>query len=517
MQKRFLTYSPKRRLFLIAVAIVVLIACQILFKQALSQPEAEDVVVLRGHTRILQRVQFISNERVITEAVDNTTRIWDAATGKELVRLRGKDDRPHVIMLSPDGQRIFTSDEGVIRVWNANNGKELAAMRMHSYDEMTTGWHREARDTLTAFSPDGNRIVITSFSDKYSSNGKKPLTNNRISQLWDATSGKVLATLGSHLDAIRTAEFSPDSTRFVTTADNSEKVLPVYVEGEWVRATGKYENVARVYNAADGKELFELRGHTAGVTDAVFSPDGKIILTRAKDNAPRLWDAATGKELAVLTGSGVWRGQLGFGWEQLFSPDGKLVITASEDVKTIHVWDVATGKEIATLRGHDKKIWSAQFSPDSARIITQSSAPPHAGDSRLWDVATGKTLAVLLPEKEIFITFSPDSTHFATRDSEGIRIKATADGKEVAALRGVFHGFSPDGKLCVTTHNENDIIGEKHNIVRLWNVATGKELAVLRGHTDTIIRIAFSPDAKHLITASTDHTARIWNIHLTAR
>ncbi|MCL2639757.1 MAG: hypothetical protein FWD53_02825, partial [Phycisphaerales bacterium] len=78
--------------------------------------------------------------------------------------------------------------------------------------------------------------------------------------------------------------------------------------------------------------------------------------------------------------------------------------------------------------------------------------------------------------------------------------------------RGVFHGFSPDGKLCVTTHNENGIVGEPHNIVRFWATTTGKELDILQGHTKTIVHATFSPDAKRLATISSDHTARIWNI-----
>jgi WD40 repeat protein len=102
-----------------------------------------------------------------------------------------------------------------------------------------------------------------------------------------------------------------------------------------------------------------LVGHEERVNSAVFSPDRARIVTASWDNTARIWDAATGREITVL------RGHEGFVNSAAFSPDGARIVTASFD-KTARIWDAATGREITVLRGHEDVVESAAFSPDGA-------------------------------------------------------------------------------------------------------------------------------------------------------
>jgi len=72
-----------------------------------------------------------------------------------------------------------------------------------------------------------------------------------------------------------------------------------------------------------------LRGHTQRVRSIVFSPAGDLLATASEDGSARLWSAAQGKELAVLRGheAGVW--------DVSFSPDGKWLLTAGEDYTAV--------------------------------------------------------------------------------------------------------------------------------------------------------------------------------------
>src|SRR5207302_1918457 len=88
-----------------------------------------------------------------------------------------------------------------------------------------------------------------------------------------------------------------------------------------------------------------LRGHAYLLTNAAFSPDGRMVVTANDDGTAKLWDVATGQARATLSGhtAGVQ--------SAAFSPDGRLVVTASAD-GTVKLWDVATGQPRATLSRH---------------------------------------------------------------------------------------------------------------------------------------------------------------------
>lgn len=66
-----------------------------------------------------------------------------------------------------------------------------------------------------------------------------------------------------------------------------------------------------------------------------------------------------------------------------------------------------------------------------------------------------------------------------------------------------FLAFSPDGKRIVLASSDKTVY--------IWDVETKKEIRRLEGHTDRVNSAAFSPDGKQIVTASTDDTARIWD------
>ncbi|MBD2415699.1 WD40 repeat domain-containing protein, partial [Nostoc calcicola FACHB-3891] len=106
-----------------------------------------------------------------------------------------------------------------------------------------------------------------------------------------------------------------------------------------------------------------------------FSPDGKTIASAGADNTVKLWNAATGKEIITLNGHSNWV------YSVAFSPDGKTIASAGAD-NTVKLWNAATGKEIITLNGHSNYVYSIAFSPDGKTIASAS------GDNtvKLWNM-----------------------------------------------------------------------------------------------------------------------------------
>jgi len=83
-------------------------------------------------------------------------------------------------------------------------------------------------------------------------------------------------------------------------------------------------------------------GHTDAVNTAVFSPDGKLILTASSDHTARIYEVSTGKELQVLSN------HIDEVNTAVFSPDGKFALTSSRD-ETASIYDVSSGKELRML------------------------------------------------------------------------------------------------------------------------------------------------------------------------
>ena len=217
------------------------------------------------------------------------------------------------------------------------------------------------------------------------------------------------------------------------------------------------DNVVRILDAATGKEMLALTGHTKRINSAAFSQDGNRIVTGSSDNTARVWDVTTGKEMLALTGhtGGVYCGA--------FSHNGKSVVTGSMD-NTAKVWDAVTGRQTVALIGHTSYVPAVAFTPDDTIIITGAEDVT----SRTWDASTGKDRKAL----------------------KGHTIGITS----VA--------FSPDGKRIVT--------GSYDRTAKVWDALTGKEVLSLKGHSSPINLAAFLSDCKRIVTGSSDNTARFW-------
>src|SRR5262249_32135359 len=131
----------------------------------------------------------------------------------------------------------------------------------------------------------------------------------------------------------------------------------------------------------------------------------------------------------------------------------------------------------------------------------------------VWDVVTGKRTATRKTSGEFHnsaAAFSPDCKILATTSSEDNNIKLwdVDTGKEREIIKGHtaqvrFVAFSPDGKTLAS--------GDKGGTIKLWTVADGKELATLKGHTSAIQCLAFSVDSEVLASGSADKKIKLWS------
>jgi WD40 repeat protein len=346
-----------------------------------------EIAVLKGHSGSVHSAAFSADgRRLVTASADGTARLWDAKWGNAL---RGHKGTVHTVSISDDGARILTaSSDRTARLWDVQSGTVLRVFKGHgdtvrsaafgpggrlvvtaSHDNTARLWdsstgefnliisgHEDGRQhdpgkialtlaeqdpdytikytyergvTGAAFSPDGLRIVTTSF--------------DRTARIWDVNTGAPLAVLRGHDETVYSGGFSPDGLRIITASQ---------------------DGTARLWNAQTGQEIAVLKGHKGAVRRATFSPDGSRVVTVSVDRTARLWDAESGDRLAVFSHNQAV-------YSAAFSPNGRRLVTASGD-GLAWLWDVETTAVIGFLRGHTGGVTGADFSPDGSRVITAS-------------------------------------------------------------------------------------------------------------------------------------------------
>jgi len=455
------------------------------------------MLALVGHTDQTWSAKFSPDgKRVITTSWDRTARIWDSMTGKELLQLRHRD-KVFAARYSPDSARVITtSHDNVAYIWDAVRGREV--LRLTGHNEGVSS---------AAFSPDGRRIATSSADGTV--------------RLWDAATGGLISSMMGHRDAVRDVQFSRDGQRLITASEDhtariwdanyaqqtSMMMHPEMVfdaalspDGRYV-ATTSSDGTVRLWAASSGAECLLVLNHPEQVSSAVFSPDGRRILTASYDKTAIVWDAISGLRLMTL------RGHEDRVWWAAFSYDGRRIVTGSRD-RTARVWDATTGAQLLELRGHTGGISGGAFSPDGNFIVTAS----YDNTVRIWDANTGHLTREIKGHGAEVLTavFSPDSHRVLTASvDKTARIWDVGSGRELLRLQGHTAlvgaaAFSTDGRLVVTASDDRT--------VRVWDAASGRELRRLGGNEDVVSGVGVSPDSRRIVTSSGhDGTVRVWD------
>ena len=521
-------FQMKKALF--SICLILFIVSVLYLPDSLAQDYAQWHLPEGAKARLgkgkINEVQLSPDGTWLAVATSIGIWLYDAHSGKELDLLNPMK-RILSISFSPDGATLAGgSRNGTIHLWDITTGKEIKTLMGHTNDVISL-----------AFSPDGTTLVSGS-------------EDNTI-RLWETTTGKHIKTFGcggmpfaltfnpdgatlagvmnspptDALTAGAPSLFPRDPGNFiclwdVATGDirftKSKGIYSFACSPDGVTlAGGSWNGTIHLWDAATGKEIKTLMGHTDAVISLAFSPDGTTLVSGSEDNTICLWDTATEEHVKILGHTNGVR-------SLAFSPNGLTFVSGSWN-GTIHLWNAATRKHIRSFKGHTEGINGLMFSLDGATLFSMS----HDKTIRLWETTTGEHRKTLIGYMEDLqsLAFGPDGIMLATGEDfsfdkeHSIYLWNTATGEHIKTLTGYEAraeslAFSPDGTI---------LANGGYRTINLWNVATGEHIKTLRGpnkannerlyyHGEEVSNLTFSPDGTILASSNYNDTIKLWNV-----
>lgn len=490
-------------------------SCERDYLEVLCRRKCQELI---GHLDVVNQVTFSPDGRhVVSSSADGTAKVWDVATEQDIFTLRGHTGKLTGGAFSPDGKHIVTAGEdGTVRSWNAVTGRAVHVLKGHEGSALS---------------------VVTSPDSKYAVSGGADQTV----RVWDLTTGKQVRLLRGHTGPVAGVAFSADGQRI---------------------ASASADKTVRLWDAGTGEEVFCFRGHDAAVRGVALPSKGaRAISYDAK--AILVWDTATGQVVRKAQEPNMEVNQVSA------NPNGdRLAVVEVKqrlDIKAIRLWDVNTGDKITPFFNPLSDGTAISFSPDGQNVGLGTAT----GTVEIWSLNTEQTARAWRdPDGQPDdLAFSPDGKLIATCLDRTVAVREIATGKIMHTFtypdypgrnnnphlpdvtKAAFHargdrlissymwslrewdlatgneilwlkldpsgyvpdnighiysvGLSRDGQLLATGCHEDVVI---------WDTSSREQLMQLKGHTDPVFSVAFSPDRRLLATASWDRTVRVWDL-----
>ncbi|HWP47493.1 MAG TPA: WD40 repeat domain-containing protein [Candidatus Limnocylindrales bacterium] len=448
---------------------------------------------------------------------DNQIVLWDVEVKKVVKKLARHKDPVQVLLFSPSGQALISSDHSEVVLWNVQNGNAILTLPESELPTRLLVFSPDSKFLISPTGPQQNWIALRSIENgqvlKTLKGHETPITGLVFSSenllattsygkiiFWNGTTGQPLKTF----EASRPFDFlsfSPDGKVF---------------------ASGGYDKII-LWDVTKGSTLTSLE--SSGFTGpVVFSPDGRFLATLLQDQVT-LWDSQRGSLIKTFEKSEVPVSSV------TFSSDGQIIAAmGNPGYKTFASWEVSSGKTLTVLSGTDHKITSLAFDPVHRLLATGS----EDGLLLLWDVRAVDIAKVLAgPSSDIVsLFFSPDAQLLASQSQDSILFWNRESGGvdrilQVFPLYGFF--FNPVRSnsrveltdigniqyVTVSPDFKTLVVISRNNSVLLLDAQTGQVIKTLQREIYSSLplsSIIFSPDGKLLALKDELGKVALWNV-----
>ena len=516
---------------------------------------------LIGHENIVNSVRFTPDNKshiLISSSKDNSVKFWDYQSGQLLDNSWQKIDDVEIKTISEDGSKLATfSETKGITLWDTEKGNSLVSLAESTGKLTQFGFSPNGKMLIAVNSgkiklwdtESGQLLKLPELLSDYVNSANFSTNSNLLAinygsdgiALWDLATGRMITMLDEKIAGINSVSFSPDGKTVAVASAQAG------------------ENSIKLWDVAQGRLLRSLEGHSGYVNSVSFSPAGDLLASASADKTVNLWDTESGRLLKSLQHKDAVN-------SAIFSSDGKILVSSARE--SLKIWSVASGKILDSQdaeRSNDKPIKAKVDSPkvktrpinadDIANLGNLKLEDPDEMDNKVFrryiddlirDMgmrvpyaspisfsADGKTLTSgsfydgvndkgitrwnlengkLIKFKEVGLTSISNSLSLC---SDGKKLASATDNYDIKTHRLLkrFIGhtqhvnsvsFSPDCKLLAS--------GSADKTIRFWDVANGRLLKSLDGHTASVTSISFSPDGKTLASGGNDGKVQLWDV-----
>lgn len=431
-------------------------------------------IATTGKVVVQSSAMSSDGKQVVTGCDDGSVRVWDAATAKPVIELRGSVAAT---------KKMAELDWSIAAQTLEQAFQKSEITRIEAQDkalDVLLGKAKEAIVAMNKVLPEKQKAV-------------PPITEAKTTaqKAVDEVAAKIKAVPGGKPEAALDKQLKDAQDKLITAKMTEVSALAA-VSAAQSNVKDAEDDVKRITDskavnakAVAAANIAMAAAKTVQDKAAVDLAAAKLVLTKTST-----------KPIAVS-----------------FSADAARVVSMFDN-GTLRVWAAATGMPIQESTGNAAAITTITSAPDGSFVATKA-VTQTVGSSPSWVLERKIDQKGLFADRVNAVRFSPDGKTLATGGGELSRSgdivffdvttgKATQTWKEKHADTVLCLDYSPDGKRLAS--------GAADKIARVTDIATGKQVNVFEGHTHHVMGVAFRNDGRVLATAGADGAVMTWDM-----
>jgi WD40 repeat protein len=445
--------------------------------KTVSAPASADLIkkiTTAGKVVVLSSAMSADGKQVVTGCADGSVRVWDTATAKQIIELRGS-----VAATKKAAELDWTIAAQTLET--AFQKSEIA--RIEAQDkalDVLLGKAKEAIVTMKKVLPEKQKLVPPTTEAK-----------TTAQKAVDEVATKIKAVPGGKPDTALDKQLKDAQDKLITAKMTEVSALAAVSAAE-----------SNVKDAED--DLKRISDSKAKNAKAVAAANAAIAAAKTTQDKATADLAALKLALTKTTVKPI---------AVSFSADAQRVASMFED-GTLRVWATASGTPIEESGGNVAATTTITSAPDGSFVATKA-VTQTVGNTPHWTLERKIDQKGLFADRVNAVRFSPDGKTLATGGGELSRSgdviifdvatgKATQTWKEKHTDTVLCLDFSPDGKRLAS--------GAADKIARVTDIASGKQTNLFEGHTHHVMGVAFRSDGRVLATAGAEGTVSTWDM-----